>query len=243
MKKLFSLHKNEHKLALLIDPDWAKDRAWLNETLTSLEYSNFNIILIGGSLVNDPDSIDLLIDDIKSKSDLPVYLFPGNAIQISKKADGILFISLISGRNSDYLIGQHVISAPLIKAYSLNVIPTGYMIVGDSNTSAHYMSQTQAIPYNKIDIALATAMAGEMLGMKAIYVDGGSGPDRSPSSKMIQKLSQEIKSPIIVGGGIQNRKQIDLLFESGANLIVVGTAVEKDPKIVQALSNNYSEQN
>ena len=117
------------------------------------------------------------------------------------------------------------------------------MIVGDSNTSAHYMSQTQAIPYNKADIALATALAGEMLGMKAIYIDGGSGPDRSPSSKMIRKLSAEINTPIIVGGGVQNRKQIDLLFESGANMIVVGTAAEKDTKIIQELSSKYSEQN
>ena len=243
MKKLFSLHKNEQKLALLIDPDWAKDRVWLNETLDSLQYSNFNIILIGGSLVSDPRSIDSLIYDIKSKSDLPVYLFPGNAIQISKEADGILFISLISGRNPDYLIGQHVISAPLIKSYGLNVISTGYMIVGDSNTSAHYMSQTQAIPHNKPDIALATALAGEMLGMKAIYIDGGSGPDRSPASSMIRNLSEEINIPIIVGGGIQTRKQIDLLFENGANLIVVGTAVEKNPKIVQTLNKEYSDQN
>lgn len=243
MKKLFSLHKNENKLALLIDPDWAKDRDWLNETLPLLKYSNFGVILIGGSLVNDPTSIDSLIIEIKKQSDLPVYLFPGNAIQISKEADGILFISLISGRNSDYLIGQHVISAPLIRSYQLNVIPTGYMIIGDSNTSAHYMSQTQAIPFNKPDIAIATAMAGEMLGLKVIYIDSGSGPNRSPSNAMIKQLSKEINSPIIVGGGIQSKKQIDLLFESGANLIVIGTAAEKDPNIIQELSSKYSEQN
>jgi putative glycerol-1-phosphate prenyltransferase len=243
MKKLFSLVKNEQKLALLIDPDWASDSNWLNEILINLSLSNFDVILIGGSLVKAPDTIDSLITTLKENSDLPIYLFPGNANQISKLADGILFISLISGRNPEFLIGQHVVSAPLIKSYGLDVLPTGYMLIGNSSTSAHYMSQTQAIPYKKTDIALATALAGEMLGLKYIYLDGGSGPDRSPSLVMVECLSKELSTPLIVGGGVENKTQVQQLFEKGANLIVVGTAAEKNPAILQELSSKIEEHN
>lgn len=243
MKKAFSLSKNDHKLALLIDPDWAHDANWLNDILINLSLSNFDVILIGGSIVKAPDQIDKVIKTLKENCDLPVYLFPGNANQISKLADGILFISLISGRNPEFLIGQHVVSAPLIKSYGLNVVPTGYLLIGDSNTSAHYMSQTQAIPYTKTDIALATALAGEMLGLQYIYLDGGSGPERAPSLAIVECLSEEISVPIIVGGGVQTKEQIQSLFEKGANLIVVGTAAEKNPSILQELSANIKEHN
>ncbi len=235
MKLEFTLTKSDKKLALLIDPDWAKDKEWLIEVFSEIKYSEFDLILIGGSLVFEPDKISQLITEIKSLCDLPVYLFPGNVNQVSKNADGILFMSLISGRNPEFLIGQHVTGAPLIRSYGLHVIPTGYMIIGNTQTSAHYMSQTQAIPYNKPDIALATALAAEMLGLKVIYMDGGSGADRSPSNKMIKILSNELTIPLIVGGGIQSRKQIDESFENGANLIVIGTAAEKRPDIISEL--------
>jgi putative glycerol-1-phosphate prenyltransferase len=243
MKKLFSLSKNDQKLALLIDPDWASDPGWLNEVLINLNYSHFDLILVGGSIVKAPDTIDALITHIKDNTDLPVYLFPGNVNQISKNADGILFISLISGRNPEFLIGQHVLSAPLIKSYRLHVLSTGYMLIGDSATSAHYMSQTQAIPYTKNDIALATALAGELLGMQCIYMDGGSGPKRSPSKGMIKTLSEELEVPLIVGGGVKERKQIDELFSSGANMVVIGSAIEKNPSILEELSPKIKEPN
>jgi len=243
MKKLFSLTQNDQKRALLIDPDFAIDRQWLSEALFHLSHSNFDLILIGGSLVKSPESIDSLILSIKKKSELPVYMFPGNAIQLSKYADGILFISLISGRNPELLIGQQVVSAPLIKSYGLNVLPTGYMLIGDSNTSAHYMSQTKAIPYRKTDIAYATALAGQMLGMRSIYLDGGSGPDRSPSLPVVSCLSESLDIPIIVGGGVSNKEQVITLFEKGANLIVIGTAVEKNPEILSELSSKVEEHN
>ena len=243
MKKKFNLKKSDQKLALLIDPDWAQDKDWLVNVLSELKYTDFNLILVGGSLVFNPKAIDQLIIDIKEGCDLPVYIFPGHANQVSEKADGILFISLISGRNPEYLIGQHVLSAPLIKSYGLHVVPTGYMLIGNSLTSAHYMSQTQAIPYTKIDIALATALAGEMLGLQTIYIDGGSGPERSPSIPLINSLSKQLTIPLIVGGGIQNRKQIDEAFSNGANLVVVGTAVEKDPSILLQLRSEYIKQN
>lgn len=235
MKKLFTLDKIDRKKALLIDPDWAENKDWLNETLSILKSTDFNLILVGGSIVNDPSSIGNLILTIKKQSELPIYLFPGHANQVNKEADGILFISLISGRNPEYLIGQQVLSAPLIRSYGMNVIPTGYMLIGDSFTSAHYISQTQAIPYNKPNIALATALAGEMLGMKSIYIDGGSGPDRSPDISIVKLLSEELEVPLIVGGGIKNKNQIEELFNSGANLLVIGTAVERDPSVLLQL--------
>lgn len=243
MKKKFTLNKNEQKLALLIDPDWARNKDWLIEIFNELKHADFDLILIGGSLVNEPDLITELIKAIKKLSALPVYLFPGHAIQLNKEADGILFISLISGRNPEFLIGQHVISAPLIKSYNLDVIPTGYMIVGDSMTSAHYMSQTHAIPYFKTDIAIATALAGEMLGLKFIYIDGGSGADRSPSLAILKGVSDEIEIPLIVGGGIQNRKQVDDAFKNGANLVVIGSAAERDPSIIAKMKTEYANNN
>jgi len=238
MKREFTLNKNDKKLALLIDPDWAIDKEWLVEVFSELKYADFDLILIGGSLVFEPNNISNLIKEVKSLIDLPVYLFPGNVNQVDKEADGIFFISLISGRNPEFLIGQHVTGAPLIKSLGLNVLPTGYMLIGNTQTSAHYMSQTQAIPFNKPSIALATALAGEMLGLKVIYMDGGSGADRSPSNEMIKLLSSELEIPLIVGGGIQNRKQIEKSFENGANLVVIGTAVEKDPTIISQLRHN-----
>lgn len=235
MKQEFTLNKNDKKLALLIDPDWAMDKEWLIEVFSELKYADFDLILIGGSLVFEPNNISTLIKEVKSLSDLPIYLFPGNVNQVDKEADGIFFISLISGRNPEFLIGQHVTGAPLIRSLGLKVLPTGYMLIGNTQTSAHYMSQTQAIPFNKPSIALATALAGEMLGLKVIYMDGGSGADRSPSNEMIKMLSSELEIPLIVGGGIQNRKQIEKSFENGANLVVIGTAVEKDPTIISQL--------
>jgi putative glycerol-1-phosphate prenyltransferase len=235
MKKKFTLVKSDKKLALLIDPDWAMDKDWLATVIKELNQAVFDVILIGGSLVFEPNKMNTLILEIKEFSNLPIYLFPGNVNQVCKEADGILFISLISGRNSEFLIGQHVTGAPLIKSLGLNVLPTGYMIIGDTKTSAHYISQTQAIPYNKPSIALATAMAGEMLGLKVIYIDGGSGADRSPSNAMIKNLSNELSIPLIVGGGINNRFQIDEAFASGANLVVIGTSIEKNPGIISEL--------
>lgn len=240
MKKILELNKNDHKTALLIDPDWANDKEWLIEILSELKYSQFDLILVGGSLVFDANAISDLIIDIKKSCDLPVYLFPGHAIQVSKEADGIFFITLISGRNPDLLIGQHVVSAPLIKSYKLNVLPVGYMIIGDAHSAAHYMSQTQAIPYAKTDIALATAVAGEMLGLKAIYLDGGSGADRSPSNQLIKKLNEELHIPIIVGGGIQNKKQVEEAFDNGANLVVIGSAFEKDPSLIANFRSEFA---
>lgn len=238
MKKVLTLSKTDKKIALLIDPDFAKNKDWLIDVLSELKYSSIDVILIGGSLVSEPNKIDSLIREIRQLSPLPIYLFPGHSNQISKEADGILFISLISGRNPEFLIGQQVIAAPIIRTFGLNVLATGYMLIGSSNTSAHYISQTQSIPYSKVDIALATALAGEMLGMKAIFMDGGSGADKSPSTLMTSSLSSKLAIPIIIGGGINKASEIDELFNAGANMVVIGTAIEKNPNLILQLRSS-----
>jgi putative glycerol-1-phosphate prenyltransferase len=241
MKKKFQLKKGDTKIALLIDPDWAIKSNWLLDVLSSVNNSSIDVILIGGSLVINLDKLDEIIITIKKITKVPVYLFPGHPTQISKYADGILFLSLISGRNPELLIGQHVISAPMIKSYNLNVIPTGYMIMGNDSTSVHYMSQTHPLPANKPDIAIATALAGEMLGLQCIYLDGGSGANESISENMIQSVSGQLSVPLIVGGGINHPDLVKKAFNSGADMVVVGTAIEKMPEMLECLNERMLE--
>ena len=236
MKKQFQLKKGDSKIALLIDPDWAIKSDWLFDVLSSVNRSGIDVILVGGSLVLNLDKLDEIIIAIKKLSAIPVYLFPGHPTQISKHADGILFLSLISGRNPELLIGQHVISAPIIKSYELNVIPTGYMIVGNSSTSVHYMSQTHPLPADKPDIAQATALAGEMLGLKCIYMDGGSGAEQSISGSLIRAVSDQLSIPLIVGGGIDHPDKVRKAFNNGADLVVIGTAIEKMPEMLEHIN-------
>ena len=235
MKKEFQLKKGDNKVALLIDPDWASKNDWLLDVMLLVNQSGIDLILVGGSLVFNIDKLDEIIITIKKLSSIPVYLFPGHPTQISKHADGILFLSLISGRNPELLIGQHVVSAPIIKSYNLIVAPTGYMIIGHSSTSVHYMSQTHPLPANKSDIAVATALAGEMLGLKFIYMDGGSGAEKEISQKLISAVSDQISIPLIIGGGIDHPDKVKEAFDFGADLVVIGTAIEKMPEMLTQL--------
>lgn len=235
MKKEFRLNKGDNKVALLIDPDWASNDDWLLDVLSLVNNSGVDLILVGGSLVFNILKLDEIIITIKKLTSIPVYLFPGHPTQISKHADGILLLSLISGRNPELLIGQHVISAPIIKSYNLIVAPTGYMIIGSSATSVHYMSQTHPLPSNKSDIAIATALAGEMLGLKYIYMDGGSGAEKEISQKLISAVSDQIRIPLIIGGGIDNPDKIKEAFNFGADMVVIGTAIEKIPEMLGQL--------
>jgi putative glycerol-1-phosphate prenyltransferase len=241
MKKQFQLKKGDKKIALLIDPDWAIKSDWLIDVLSTINNSAIDVILVGGSLVTNLEKLDEIIIAIRKITELPVYLFPGHPTQISKYADGILFLSLISGRNAELLIGQHVISAPIIKSYNLHVIPTGYMIVGSSSTSVHYMSQTHPLPANKPDIAMATALAGEMLGLHCIYMDGGSGANQPISSNMIRSVSDQLSIPLIIGGGINHPDIVKKAFSSGADLVVIGTAIEKMPEMLESLKEKMLE--
>jgi putative glycerol-1-phosphate prenyltransferase len=175
------------------------------------------------------DNIKEILPRLRSLLQAPVVLFPGNILQAQHPADGILFMSLISGRNPELLIGNHVIAAPMIRASGMEVLPTGYMLIdGGKPTSVHYMSQTMPIPYDKPEIAACTAMAGEMLGLKLIYMDGGSGAERSISTEMISAVAGATTVPLIVGGGIRHKKQAEAALKAGADIIVVGNAFEND---------------
>jgi putative glycerol-1-phosphate prenyltransferase len=184
--------------------------------------------MVGGSLVSD--SIDYCIDEIKKNSKLPVVLFPGSLLQISNKADAILLLSLISGRNPEYLIGNHVIASPILRKSKLEILPTGYMLVESGKvTSVQYISNTCPIPADKLDIAVATAVAGEMLGFKLIYLEAGSGAIQHVPVEMISAVKRNISVPLIVGGGIKTRSQLDNIFDAGADIVVIGNSLENNP--------------
>src|ERR1051325_9917462 len=177
------------------------------------------------------------IVSLKKKSRIPVLIFPGNSMQVSKHADGILFLSLISGRNPDMLIGNHVLAAPVLKHSDLEIIPAGYMLIdGGTVSSAAYMSHTLPIPSGKSDIALATAMAGEMLGLKLIYLEAGSGAKIPVSSEMIKAVKKNISLPVMVGGGIRSAADARKACAAGADVVVVGNAAEKDPSLISSIA-------
>jgi putative glycerol-1-phosphate prenyltransferase len=223
------------QLAVLIDPD-TPDTALLTQIVEQVNSSNADLIFLGGSLLVK-DVLDECIKHIKSLTDIPVILFPGSILQISSEADAILFISLISGRNPELLIGNQVISAPYIRQAGLEALATGYMLIDSGTpTTASYMSGSLPIPYHKNDIAACTAMAGEMLGQKLIYMDGGSGADKPVSTDMIAKVRASIDVPIIIGGGIRSAEAAQKICKAGADIIVVGNASEKNPAILQEIA-------
>jgi len=191
--------------------------------------------LSGGSLLTEK-SLQHCVEIIKKSTDIPVVLFPGSTDQIDPHADGILFLSLISGRNPDNLIGKHVVSAPILKKTSLEIIPTGYMLIdGGSHTTVSYMSNTQPIPYNKSDIAVCTAMAGEMLGLKLIYLDTGSGALKHISTNMIKEVKKNITIPLVIGGGIRTPENAYNLCTAGADMLVIGTVAEQSPELINEI--------
>ena len=227
--------KNDKKLfALLIDPDYHNENT-LSKLTKNATNCGVDLIFIGGSLLNN--DIDKSIEIIKNNTKIPVLLFPGNLLQISDKADGILLLSLISGRNPDLLIGNHVIASAHIKRSKLEVLPTGYILVdGGKPTSVEYMSNTKPIPADKIDIAVATAIAGEMLGLKYIYLEAGSGAKKSININLIKGVKKNTDIPLIVGGGIKTTNDVKNAICAGADIIVVGSAVEKNNKILSDLT-------
>ena len=228
------IEKGEKMFAMLIDPDKQPEENQLEELLDMAKYAGVNFIFVGGSLISRP--IDESISLLKQHCNLPVILFPGSLWQVSEKADSLLFLSLISGRNSDFLIGNQVVAAPILRKTNLEIISTGYILVDcGSATSVEYMSNTRPIPYTKKDIAVATAIAGEMLGFKAIYMDGGSGAEKPISPEMISAVRENIKIPLIIGGGIRNSEQAQNALDAGADIIVIGNAIEKKPNLLKDL--------
>lgn len=223
--------ENKKLLGILIDPDKYAKIEELEPVINSLKKISPDYIFVGGSLINN-QLFENVIKTLKSNIGIPVIIFPGNNQQVSSFADGILLISLISGRNSDLLIGQHVNSAFQLKESKLELLPTGYMLVNcGKSTSAQYMSNTTPIPYSKNNIAAATALAGEQLGLSLFYLDGGSGADIPISGDMIKTVKSTISSPLIVGGGIKTKEQLNAAWQSGADLVIIGTAFENNPNL------------
>jgi phosphoglycerol geranylgeranyltransferase len=223
-------------LGVLIDPDKTSPSECIRLSAIATE-SKVDFFLVGSSILMT-ESFDACVEILKRSSSVPVIIFPGNTMQISAAADAILFLSLISGRNPDLLIGKHVLSAPVIRRNKLESIPTGYMLIDSgSPTSVSYMSYTLPIPHDKNDIAACTAMAGEMLGMKAIYMDAGSGARFPVSASMISEVRKNIEIPLIVGGGIRSAEKAAELCNAGADMIVIGNATEKDPNIIMEIAS------
>ena len=240
---LFS--KQKKQIAVLIDPDKLSPEQ-LVETAKITQKAGVDFIFVGGSLMTS-DSLFHCIRTIKENTDIPVILFPGSSYQISRNADGMLFLSLISGRNPDMLIGMHVLSAPYIKLSGLETIPTGYMLIDSGKpTSVTYMSNSFPIPNDKKDIAACTAMAGEMLGLRTIFMDAGSGASQTVPEEMISFVKGSIEIPLIIGGGIRTPEKAKSVIEAGADIIVVGNRFEEDPNLIYdftdivALFNKYS---
>ena len=235
-KDLYQLKRDgKSGFAVLVDPDKVSPTDM--EYLASLcNDAGVDYLLMGGSLVV-AQHIERCIQRFKSETDIPVILFPGSPSQVSPAADALLYLSLISGRNPDLLIGQHVVSAPAVKSSGLEVISTGYMVIdGGTQTAVSYMSHSAPIPANKPDVALCTAWAGELQGKHVIYMDAGSGAQYPISKEMIHKVSSNIDIPLIIGGGIRTPEKVQENCKAGAQIIVVGNAIEKDPSLIKEMS-------
>jgi len=221
--------------AVLVDPDKVNEEK-MHKLINLAMSSGVDYFLVGGSLLIS-NYLDECVQFIKNNCTIPVMLFPGSSTQVSKYADALLYLSLISGRNPELLIGQHVVSAPVIKQSGLEIMSTGYMVIdGGAPTTVSYISNATPIPADKNEIAMCTAMAGEMLGMKLIYMDAGSGAKRPITESMIEKVASCIEIPLIIGGGITDPEKAYLNCKAGADIIVVGNAIEKDESLIMEMA-------
>ena len=240
MAILKSLKKRKEQkvksIAILIDPDKFQGEESLKNLLKLCHKARVDFIFVGGSLLVN-GSLEATISVINRYIRLPVIIFPGSNLHIANQADAILFLSLISGRNPDLLIGQHVAAAPILKRSKIEVLSTGYILVGNSaNTTVAHISQTSPIPTEKAEIAVCTAIAGEMIGMKLIYLDAGSGSREEVPAEMIERVAGSTEIPLIVGGGIDTTSKAIAAFDAGADLIVLGTAIEKNANFVSEVA-------
>jgi len=224
------------QLAVLVDPDKLANKEVESIAINAAK-SGVDYFFVGGSLVVNND-LDHCIKTLKANSEIPVILFPGNNMQLSWKADAILFLSLISGRNAEMLIGLHVIAAPYLKLSPLEVISCGYMLIeSGKSTAVQYMSNTMPIPSDKLDIAICTAMAGEMLGLKLLYLEAGSGAQNCVPLSMIEQVKQNISIPLITGGGLRTPENVSEAAVAGADIIVVGNAFEKNSGLISEMAD------
>lgn len=234
-QNILSAKKDGKKLlAVLIDPE----KMELKHVPVFFEKVHKSIathIFVGGS-TDKNNQLEQLVSAIKKETNLPVVLFPGNVSQITNKADGILFLSLLSGRNPEYLIEQQIKAAPILKKYNLEIIPTGYILIdGKKETTTQKVSNTKPISQEKIALILHTSLAGEFSGKQLIYLEAGSGAAEIVHQNIIKKIAAEITIPLIVGGGIRSKKQLKNTFNAGADIIVIGTAFENDESFFNVL--------
>lgn len=230
-------------IAILIDPDKVDDAARILPLINLANENCVDFFFVGGSLITTTN-LSEVVARIKENVTIPVVLFPGNTMQVDPSADALLFLSLISGRNPELLIGQHVVSAPIIRNTRLEVVPTGYILINSGKlTSVAYISNTMPIPEDKYSLAASTAMAGEMLGLQCIYLDAGSGAEREITPKMIAAVRKVISVPLIVGGGINSAQKAWNALDAGADMIVIGNALEKNPQLLTEISEKVYEWN
>ncbi len=236
-KSLVELRQHKKKsFAVLIDPD-SVSLNQIEQVAHQCNEAQVGYVFIGGSLMTS-NHLDQCIIRFKQCSNIPVLLFPGSPSQVSKEADALLYLSLISGRNPELLIGAHVVSAPVVKESGLEVISTGYIVVdGGAPTTVSYMSHSAPVPHDKNDIAVCTAMAGEFQGKNIIYMDAGSGAKNPISEEMLKSVSSHVSLPLVVGGGILTPEKAYNNCKAGADVIVVGNAIEKDPALIKEISS------
>ena len=231
---LKALSNAEKLLAILIDPD----KFLVENTAGFIKKVNNSIathILVGGSTVEEKET-DILVAEIKKHTTLPIVLFPGDVSQITNKADALLFLSLISGQNPDYLIGKHIDAVSKLRDSNLEVIPTGYLLIESGKvTAVEEVTKTKPLLRNNLQIIIDTAKAGELLGMKLMYLEAGSGAKEPLTQEIISSVKNEIKVPLIVGGGIRNKYELENAYNSGADLVVIGTAFEDDESFFEEL--------
>ena len=224
---LGSIEKGERLLAVLIDPD-KMEIEQIPKFMVKVNSSIVSHVFIGGSEVKK-EACDHVVSIVKQHTQLPIVLFPGDVTQITDKADGLLFLSLISGRNPEYLIGKHVESISKLKRTNLEVISTGYILVENGKeTSVQRVTGTKPLPRDNPKEIVDTAHAGQLLGMKLMYLEAGSGASEPVTTGIIKEVKKTIDIPLIVGGGIKSKSQLEMTFNSGADLVVIGTAFEED---------------
>lgn len=225
----------ETVVAVLIDPDDVAHIDGLTDAVRRAEAAGADCFFAGGSLITGSSHIDL-VQALKEISRLPVAVFPSSPAQIHPEADAVLFLSLISGRNPEYLIGHHVTAAPLLRKTRAEVIPVGYMLVDSGRaTTASYISHTVPLPRHKPEIAASTALAGEMLGLRMLYLDAGSGADRPVTPEMVTAVKSWTSVPLAVGGGIRTADEARALIDAGADVIVTGNGSRDNPRLLAEL--------
>ncbi|NGF75119.1 geranylgeranylglyceryl/heptaprenylglyceryl phosphate synthase [Fluviicola sp. SGL-29] len=232
--------KQPNQIAILIDPEKCQSEVVIRNLVEKIHFSGVDFVFVGGSTVSEKE-FEQTIGLLKQLITIPLVIFPGSAHQVSEKADGILLLNLISGRNPDYLIGHHVQAAQKIIESKAEVISTSYLLIdGGSHSSVAYVSQTTPIPHNQVSIAYNTALAGKLIGHQALFLDAGSGAKHAVSVSMVTAM-KELGQPLIIGGGVKSLEQINTLHKAGANVVVIGNKIEEDIDFLLDIRNYIAE--